>query len=229
MNNLLKVLEVISFISHPLFMMLPLFLLIGGLNICNIYQNSNKNKQLSLKVAVKIGFKAFFQQIGFLIALWLIILLCLQIDIFDLLIKHSLVKMGIIATVALSVYRGYVAYRNLRFYDFLDEIEQNKYDYNVSQLEYENALVNCRILTEILTQKIEILKSITPISIISILAPNILEGKNININWNMYTIVFIVISAFVAFLLYSYLKKLCATKQKYAAIEKRLNKYKYQK
>ena len=227
MNNLLKILEIISSSSPYLFILFSLFALISLLNIYNTYQNSDKNKRLSLKTAVKIGIKNFFEKLIFSAALWLIMLMYLQIDILDFLLKHSLVMISIIITVTLSIYRGYVAYRNIRFYDFLDEIEQNKYNYNPSQLEYENALVHCRISIEILTQKIDIVKSMAPISIISILAPHILEGKNININWNLYTIVFATASAFAVFLLYNYLKKLCTLKRKHAIIEQRLNKYKY--
>lgn len=229
MNNLLKILEIISSSSPYLFILFSLFALISLLNIYNTYQNSDKNKRLSLKTAVKIGIKNFFEKLIFLAALWLIMLMYLQIDILDFLLKHSLIAMSFLITVALSTYRGYTTYHDLRFDDFLDEIGRNTYNCNASYLKYENTLVDHQRSVEILTQKIDIVKLIAPISIITILAPNILEGKNINLKWNSHTIIFIAISTFLIFFLFSCLRNLHREKRKCAAIQERLNELKYKK
>jgi hypothetical protein len=42
-------------------------------------------------------------------------------------------------------------------------------------------------------EKLGILKSLTPISLLPLIAGYILEGKNIEVNWNWYTIAFFTI------------------------------------
>lgn len=62
-----------------------------------------------------------------------------------------------------------------------------------AELIYLSSIENLTTSCEIKFEKIGILKSLAPVALIPLLAGNIIEGKDIKINWNWYTIIFLFI------------------------------------
>lgn len=198
------------------------------IKVMTIYQDNDKNKKMTFRVALNIGFKKLIEQLIAFGALCFIINMCIEISIFHLLLEYRLIKVLIGSVVVYDLWYTHKAYGRLRYDDFLDDIENGKYAYCPTQLEYENLIIHYQMSVELIKEKLGIIKSLTPISVITVIAGYVLKGEDIVVNWNGCTIIFVLIIILFIWSLYDNYKKLCDIKHKCLEVEKRLNKNRYQ-
>lgn len=192
-----------------------------------IFSDNNENKKITFRVTLHSGFEKLIEQIIVFIVLCFIINMCIEINVINLLLEYGLIKIIIGGIAVYDLCYSYKVYGRLRFDDFLDDIEDGKYMYSPTQSEYENLIIDYKTSIELIKEKLGIIKSLTPISVITVIAGYVLEGEDIVINWNGCTIVFVIFIILCIWAIYDNFKKLCNIKLKLAEVEKRLNKNKY--
>lgn len=221
-----KLLNIFNSIFVLLLFSIILVIVIKGITV---FLNNDKNKKKEFRVALHIGFKKIIEQIIAFSVLCSIINVCIEVSIIRFLVDYRLIKL-LIGSVGIYDFRyGYKAYGRIRFDDFLDDIEDGEYAYFPTRQEYENLIVDYQVSSELVKEKLEIIKSLTPISIIPVIAGYVLKGEDIVVNWNGCTIVFVLIIILFVWFLYDNYKKLCIIRCKCAEVEKRLNKIKHEK
>lgn len=79
------------------------------------------------------------------------------------------------------------------------------------------------------TEKLGVLKSLTPISLVSLCAGYILEGKNILVDWNWYTTVFLILLLLYIYNLWKCYKSMQFLKIQQLEIERELRDMQFQR
>lgn len=228
MDKLIDVATQVLKIYNNLFVLL-IFAIILCIAIKGIMVFRDNNEKMTFRVALHIGFKKLIEQITVFVVLYFIINVCMEISVFRLLDEHKLIKLLIGCIMIYDTRYGYKAYGRLRFDDFLDDIENGKYAYCPTHQEYENLIIDYQASSELIKEKLGIIKSLTPISIITVIAGYVLKGEDIVVNWSGCTIVFVLIIILFVWSLYDNYKKLCTIRRKCAEVEKRLNKVKVER
>lgn len=114
----------------------------------------------------------------------------------------SLIKIGVYWKliigfwIVLHLKAGRALYKKLNFYNFLDDVKRRKYYYTTPQNIFLDIIERYKTNYEFEIERLGILKSLTPVSLVPLLAGYILEGKDVIVNWNWYTIIFFVILFF---------------------------------
>lgn len=220
-----KVLKIYNNTFFALIIVLIFCVILKGMLI---YKDNDQNKKMTFRVALHIGLKKLAEQVSAFFVLCVIINMCIDIDIFHVLLEQKLIKLLVGGIAAYDLWYARKAYGRLRVDDFLYDIEEGKYAYSPTQLEYENLIIDYKKSMELVSEKLSIIKSLTPISIVTVIAGYVLKGEDIVVNWNGCTIIFVLIIILFIWSLYDNYKKLCNIKCKCAEVEKRLNKNKYQ-
>lgn len=83
-------------------------------------------------------------------------------------------------------------YNELNFKEFLRKAKNGDY-YTAPENILKGEIENYNFRYTLLTEQLGILKSMTPISLLPVIAGYVLEGKDISVNWDKYTIIFFVI------------------------------------
>ena len=95
-----------------------------------------------------------------------------------------------------NISQGKKIYDEINFKDLLKEIADDKYLYSSPENIMLEMIERYHLNYSLEVERLGILKSLTPISLVPLLAGYIFEGKNIQVNWNGYTITFFVFLCF---------------------------------
>lgn len=127
-----------------------------------------------------------------IILIFLIIFLkeAFNIDVLYLVQFNRFWKLFIGIWIVFHIKSSKSLYNRLVFHDFLDNVRYGKYPYTSPENIYLNNLDEYQINYELEFEKLGILKSLAPVSLIPLLAGYILEGKSIAVSWNWYTVAF---------------------------------------
>ena len=227
MDKLIDIGDKVLNIYNSSFNLLILFIIIGIIiKGISVYQENDKNKKMTFRVTLHIGLKKLTEQIIVFVVLQFIISVCIDVSILHLLFEYSLLKLLVGSVAIYDLRYAYKAYGRLRFDDFLDDIEDGKYAYCPTKQEYENLIIDYQASYDLIKEKLAIIKSLTPISVITVIAGYVLDGEDMTINWHGRTIVFVLTIILFVWSLYDNYKKLCIIRHKFAEVEKRLNKIK---
>lgn len=166
-----------------------------------------------------------------IIALFLITFLkeSFNIDLVRLLQIETYWKVIVGVWIVLHLKSGRKLYRNLNFFDFLDNVKSGKYYYTSPQNIFLDTIEKYKTYYELEIEKIGVLKSLTPISLVPLLAGYVLEGKDIIVNWNWYTIIFFTILFFYFYSVWKCYKNIRFWKIKILQIKKELRTLEYEK
>lgn len=89
-----------------------------------------------------------------------------------------------------NIISGKKLYCELNFREYLREVRKGAYQYTTPENILMGEMEHCNLIYTLQTERLGILKSLTPISLIPLIAGYILKGKNITVDWNWYTVVF---------------------------------------
>lgn len=84
-------------------------------------------------------------------------------------------------------------YRRLNDRDFLRNIKSGEYNYTTPENIFLELIEEYSVNIEMQIEKMGIMKSLTPISLLPLIAGYVLEGKDIKINWNWFTIAMVAV------------------------------------
>lgn len=102
-------------------------------------------------------------------------------------------KIAVDVFVILHIYSIRKSYKKLAFYDFIDDVKSGKNLVSIPKHIFEYEIEKCNLNYEILKERLDVLKTLAPVSLIPLIAGYIIEhGENIKIEWNTYTIIFFV-------------------------------------
>lgn len=113
-----------------------------------------------------------------------------SISIFQIsnILYYSKIIIGIILMKIVS--SGKHLYSELNYINFLQQVKKGKYSYTTPNNILTDLKSRYHMNYELQVERLGILKSMTPISLTPLIAGYIIEGKEINVNWNTYTIIF---------------------------------------
>ncbi len=127
--------------------------------------------------------------------------------------------------IMVHIISGKELYRKLRFSGFLKEVKNGDYKYTNPVNVFMDIIERYNANYIIQTEKLGILKSLTPISLLPLIAGYILEGKNIKVNWNWYTIAFFTILAFYLYNLWKCYKNIKFWRLRMVEIQRELRDF----
>ena len=90
-----------------------------------------------------------------------------------------------------NIFSGKDLYKELNFDDLLRKTREKKYNYTSPENIMVNKIERYNMSYTMQAEKLGILKSLTPISLLPLIAGYVLEGKNISVDWNWYTVAFV--------------------------------------
>lgn len=197
----LRILEIYNDLFGEIIFMFLLYLAILTLHLSKSKNSVEDNKWNSYCVVFKNEILQMIVQFSIFIFLIFMIKESFNIDIINLFQVDKYCKIWVSLWIGLHFKSGVSFYNRLQFHDFLDKVKDGKYSYMKSETIYLNYIENYQANYEVEIEKISILKSIAPVSMVPLLAGFVFEGKTINVNWNWFTVIFFLI-------LFMYLYKL---------------------
>lgn len=116
-----------------------------------------------------------------------------SINVVELLqvIKYWKIIFGI--WILLHMISGKELYNKINFSDFLQQVKDDKRKFTTPEKTFLDIIERYNANYIIQVEKLGILKSLTPISLLPLIVGYIIEGKDISVNWNWYTVVFFAI------------------------------------
>ncbi len=204
-----------------------LVFVIGGFIIIGIMlyikmKNEDNLKWYSFLCVIK---KKLFEMVCFVSMVWILIVFLndsFSIDILRLLNARKYWKIIFSVWVVGNVCSGKRLYDWLNYTDFLDKVKDGKYPYRSPEKIMLDMLdrYNAKYLLQ--TERLGILKSLTPICLMPLIAGYVLEGKNVNVDWNWYTVAFFAILFFYFFNVWKCYKNMQFLKERLIEIQKKL-------
>jgi len=85
---------------------------------------------------------------------------------------------------------GKKLYKDVDFRRYLRDVERKKFGYNSPENILIGDIERFNLNYELQVERLGILKSMSPISLLPLVAGYVLEGKSIIVNWSWYTIIF---------------------------------------
>lgn len=170
------------------------FMIIIAFNLKKQKDNDENKKWYSYITVLKNKLKQTIVQIITFIFLIVLLKESFNIDILNLLQFDKHWKILFAIWFALHIKSGKSLYSRLNFHDFLDNVSEGKYNsYTTPDKIYMNIIDECQMNYELEFEKLSVLKSFAPVSLIPLLTGYVLEGNNMEANWNWYTVAFFVI------------------------------------
>ncbi len=164
-----------------------------GIVLYSKKKNDDDKKWYSFREALK---REVMQMIAFgFIVYFLMFFLneAVSINVVELLKLSKWWKIIFGIWIIVHIISGKELYDKLNFNDFLREVKNGNHSYTTPVNIFMNIIERYNANYVIQAEKLGILKSLTPISLLPLIAGYILEGKNIEVNWNWYTIAFFTI------------------------------------
>lgn len=129
--------------------------------------------------------------------------------------------------VVKNIYSGKKLYDWFNFNDFLQRVKDGKYRDTTPENIMMDIIDRYNSNYILQNEKLGILKSLTPISLIPLVAGYILEGKNITVNWDWYTVVFFAILFLYFYYVWKCYKNMKFWKMRVLEIQKELRQIQY--
>lgn len=183
-----------------------------------IFNDNDTRRKDYYKIAIRIEVQRLVEHIIVFGILFLILLLCFDININLIVLKYNLDKVVLGIIIIYYVSNARKTYRSLLEKQVLDEATSNELE------RYKVGLEG--ILNNILV-KIDLLKAFAPISLISAFVSYFLGNNElVEVNWNMYLIVFMtIIGIYIVWVIDTY-SKLVKVREMCVEVEKRMVKLK---
>lgn len=199
-----------------------LVFIIIGIMLYIKMKNEDSLKWYSFLCVIK---KKLFEMSCFAIMTWILIVFlndAFSIDMLSLLNAPQYWKIIFSVWVVGNIHSGMRLYDWLNYTDFLDEVKTGKYPYKSPEKIMLDMMdrYNAKYLLQ--TERLGILKSLTPISLIPLIAGYVLEGKNVNVDWNWYTVAFFTILFLYFFNVWKCYKNMQFLKKRLIEIQKEL-------
>lgn len=194
-------------------------------NFVQAFSDYSTDKRLSHKVALELTAKRVVMQLVVLVFFFCFTDGCLGIGLLKLIRKHNTENLAIGVVLLASVHFTRRTYARLRFDDILDEIHKNDGVYFSAKKRYSDMLIELETSIDIVEKQIDVLKSITPVSVLSVMASAIIKGEGIIINWNIYTLLFLVAILGIVLMSYDKLKTYQSLKLKQKKVKIKLNSF----
>lgn len=226
MYEITKIVEIILEVYNNFFMGIILAtiiaLIIIAFNLKKQRDNDENKKWYSYITVIKNEIVQMIVQI--IIFVFLIILLkeSFYIDILYLFQFNKYWKIFFTLWIVFHLKSAKSLYSRLEFHDFIDNVIDGKYSYTSPENIYLNSIDEYQMNYELEFEKLGILKSIAPVSLIPLIAGYVLEGKNIIVNWNWYTVAIFIILFIYIYKLWKTYKYLKIWKWKKLQIHKKL-------
>lgn len=166
---------------------ISLFFIITGINIV---KNENDRKKCNFLFILKENIVKMTVMLILWFAFVIFIKEAFSINIFGLSDFSRYWKILVSIWIAINFVKGKKLYNDLNFYALLEEIKEGENDYTSLEHIMLKMIDNYCAGYALEVEKIGILKCLAPISLIPLIAGYIVEGKDIKVNWNWYTVVF---------------------------------------
>lgn len=160
----------------------------------NLYIQKSFDSKRSWHHFIWIIKKRFIKAFMLIIALLIILIIVndsFSFDLFKFSYFNKYWKISISLITLINIYFGKMEYFHLQFIYFLFNIKKEKNSYKSVKeylLNLADSYTNRYLIKE---KKLDILKSLAPVSLIPLLVGYILEGNSVVINWNWYTVILI--------------------------------------
>lgn len=198
----------------------------------NLYFNKNSIEDYRLEYFVYVLKKKFTEMIVFLlIDLFLILFLTkiFYINITGLFHIFGCEKIVLGVWIIVNIFSGRRLYKKLYFNDFLRKVRRGKYNYMSSKNIMLDIFDRCDANYTLQAERLGILKSLAPISLIPLFGGYILEGKDIIINWNWYTMTFFAVLFIYFYNLWMCYKNMKLWKAQLLKVQSELRNLQYEK
>lgn len=198
----------------------------------NLYFNKNSIEDYRLEYFVYVLKKKFTEMIVFLlIDLFLILFLTkiFYINITGLFYIFGCEKIVLGVWIIVNIFSGRRLYKELYFNDFLRKVRRGKYNYMSSKNIMLDIFDRCDANYTLQAERLGILKSLAPISLIPLFGGYILEGKDIIINWNWYTMTFFAVLFIYFYNLWMCYKNMKLWKAQLLKVQSELRNLQYEK
>lgn len=202
-------------------------LVVIGFNLYSKRKNDEDEKWHSYIYVIK---KKLTEMIVFAIMIFILIVFlneAFSIDIWGLLHVSEYWKIIFGIWIIKNICSGKKLYNWFNFNDFLQRVKKGIYG-NTTPENIMMDLIDRYNSNYILqNEKLGILKSLTPISLIPLMAGYILEGKNITVNWDWYTVAFFTILVLYFYNVWKCYKNMKFWKMLECQIQKELRNIRY--
>ena len=206
-----KILNIYNMLFPTIIAFLIVILMIYAMKILN---DTDKRRKRDYKIAVSIVFQRMFEHIIVFGILFLILILCFDINIYSIVLKYNLSRVVFGIMITYYVNRGRKIYNRLQEEYALDCATSSK---------LESYKISIEVVQNNLIVKIDLLKAFAPISLISVIASYFLgNNEQIDVDWNMYLIIFMIIIGIYIILVIDTYSKLVSVGEKSVELQKRM-------
>lgn len=148
---------------------------------------------MSYKVAWRVEIKKIIVLLGVFGFLFCVLEICFDISVYSIIKEKDLYRVIMGILLCYYVHDGKKAFQRLREDDFLDNIEKHRLCNDIKK-EVEYWKEGEEEICEQLMLKFDVLKAMAPISLIPVIAGYFLEhSEEIELNLNVYIIIFVII------------------------------------
>lgn len=202
-------------------------LIVIGFSLYSKMKNDGDNKWYNYEYVIK---KKLMEMLVFVIMFFILIIFlneAFSIDILVLLQLSQCWKFIFSIWIAKNICSGKKLYDWLNFNNFMQRVKEGEYKYATPENIMMDIIDSYNSNYILQNEKLGILKSLTPISLIPLIAGYILEGKNITVNWNWYTVAFFAILFLYFYNLWKCYKNMKFWKIRACEIQKELRHIQY--
>lgn len=170
-----------------------IFLVCRGIYLYYLMNVENDKKWYSFRLICK---QEIERMLMFVIGVFLFDFLisgAFSIKVSNYLDIHKYWKIAIGLLIIIRFRSAKILYRELNYQDFLRRVTSGENNYTTPENIFLNMIEVYNINIEMKNEKMEILKSLTPISLLPLIVGWMLEGKNVEIDWNWCTVAIVAI------------------------------------
>lgn len=198
-----------------------------GITLFSKMKNGTDEKWYSFKYVVLKKLTEMIVLILMILALIIFLNESFFIDTLSVLNVTKYWKIVFSIWMLLNIVSGKRLYDWLEFGDFLQRVKDGKYGYTTPEIMILDIIERCNSKYELQKEKLGILKSLTPISVIPLIGGYILEGKKVAVDWNIYTISFFAILIWYFYSLWKCYKDMQLLKRRKLEIQRELTDIQY--
>lgn len=117
------------------------------------------------------------------------------VDILEMVSVWQYLKFVLTIILLKSFFEGKRLYNGIGYMNIIEKIKSGKSWYKSPENGLIEEIKRSKLNYTLEKEKLEILKNFAPVSLIPLIGGYVLEGKNINLDWNVSTIFFVIILA----------------------------------
>lgn len=181
-----------KFFWFAIFGMLILFIY-EGIRLHYLMNEEDDKKWYSFRLVCK-------QEVGYVLMLVIGIFIfnffvsgAFSIKVYNYLDIHRYWKIAVGLWIIIRLRSAKILYKELNYKDFLRRVRRGEYNYTTPENIFLDMIEEYSTNIEMQNEKMGILKSLTPISLLPLIVGYILEGKDIEIDWNWFTVAIVAI------------------------------------